>query len=445
MSGLTSLAKVHEIDTTTRVKHLYADVEITNKAQMEMGGYVSTRNPDLAGDIVEPSGFKPHIQKYRDNPVYCWMHDQKQPIGKVNNVRLDDNGVYLEGIKLTKYPFVENFIYPLVLDGVLKQQSIGFLALKGKATDEGYFRITESYLLESSLVTVACNPNAVLDYVKAIDISLFNERDEFVLNTVQELSKAYDQGKIKLVGEMSKQFSVGNNPLAPDFADVKVKHVVGSFEEVEDNTVYVASSDTRKCNLFPVAFKSEDGSFEYSWEHTAAGLAKLLGARGKAMYSQEEKQAMLEAFRGIYNVLGKAFPTLPYKADGKTVDFDNINYHEIKWLNDESEIVGQMVFVDQIKSVSSYLKSAPKLTADIEAELKSFYAELIVYVGGDSVEDVAEIQQVVNALGEIAAAEEAEEEDYEETPEPAIMLSAEEQEALAKAAELLHNTARIVK
>lgn len=440
---LNDLVKTHGVDTETKVKHLYTDVEIVDRSKMVLGGYVSTRTPDLAGDIVEPSGFKPHIDKYKANPVYCWMHDQYQPIGKVTNVRLDDYGLYLEDIKLTKYPFVENFIFPLVEDGVLKQQSIGFLALQGKSTQEGYFRITESYLLESSLVTVACNPTAVLDYVKAIDVSLFNERDEFVLSTVRELQKAYDEGKIRLVNDMSKQFAISDNPLAPDFSDVKVTHEVNKFES-SDDTIYLAESDTRKCKLFPVAVKNEDG-YAYKWELVATGLAKLLGAKGAPLYTEQEKQKMLIVFRDIYATLEKAFPALKYKEDGVTVDFEKSSYHKVKWFNGEESIVAETVLNEELKSVAQFLEKKPALSDESLGYLKNIYASISIYASSYG-EDLSELQSILDAVSAVVNAQaEDDEEEYGETLESAYELSAEELEALAKANELLKETASFIK
>lgn len=117
---------------------------------LTMSGYVSTKAPDLMNEVVEPSAFKKHLKRYQDNPIYCFNHERDFPIGTVANIKIDDKGLYLEGITLLEeYKFVKDYVKPAITQGILKQQSIGFLSLEHEYTPNGLLVHKEVYPLLS--------------------------------------------------------------------------------------------------------------------------------------------------------------------------------------------------------------------------------------------------------------------------------------------------------
>ena len=142
--------------------------EITGKSAEglpKMSGYVSTSSPDFGNEILTPSAFVKYFPYYKRNPIYCFNHEKALPIGRVANPYLNKKGLYLEDIQLTPTKLVTDYLAPLITDKVLTQQSVGYKLLKSHV--EGDFLVLdEIFLLESSLVSVAMNPEAVLDQVK---------------------------------------------------------------------------------------------------------------------------------------------------------------------------------------------------------------------------------------------------------------------------------------
>lgn len=150
---------------TTQTRRLALPLEI--KADGETGtfeGYGAIfGNKDRDGDIVSPGAFRESLKK--GLPALLWQHDQKQPVGRFEDVREDDKGLYVKGRLAQEGKGLE--AYELLKMGALNGLSIGFVTKEASRDPATRTRtITEADLMEISLVTFPANELARVSSVK---------------------------------------------------------------------------------------------------------------------------------------------------------------------------------------------------------------------------------------------------------------------------------------
>jgi len=189
-----------------------------NAKGMVFSGWLSTPDVDLSNEVIDVAAFPPYIDWYKRNPLYCYNHDISMPVGKVMDVQIvnsgEKSGLYLNDITLSKIAPVEEYLWPLIQDGVLTQQSIGFYSLRGKQIGDVYHH-TLVYVLEGSLVPVACNPQAVIDNIKCLTKGAILDPSFKTLETVEDLMDAYQKGVLRLPSEVRSNHFVSGLKLAP--------------------------------------------------------------------------------------------------------------------------------------------------------------------------------------------------------------------------------------
>lgn len=396
------------------------DLEIAAK-NMSFSGYVSTSAPDLANEIVLPSAFKKHIHAYRKNPVYCYNHDQRIPIGKVLNVDITDKGLYLDDVTLSDIPIVRDVIWPLIQDGVLKQQSIGFYSLDGEWDNKTKNYVhTEVYMLESSIVTIACNPQAEIDAIKTIPG--FEK-----YNSLEKLMRDHDRGKFRLPSEISTKFAINNNPLANEDSsnkensimqnniipcavtvEVKALHDIDGVEVSKPNksdsnydevSSLIHAGKKGDKYVFQIGVPTEKG-FKYVWDKVVVAFYKLLGARNTDNISDEEREGLLTTIKEAYYMLGKQFPDLSILNGNYDKAYSKVEFKEA-----EKEIFEAHEVKASLEEVKNIVNSYEECPDSIKEQLKEFYAVISVYGIVETPKD-AEIAQEI--LGMITEEEEPE-------------------------------------
>jgi len=121
-------------------------------------------NKDRDGDIVSRGAFRESLKA--GMPALLWQHDQKQPIGRFDEVREDDKGLFVKGRLVMKGRGLE--AYELLKMGALNGLSIGFVTKEASRDPATRTRtITEADLMEISLVTFPANELARVSNVKA--------------------------------------------------------------------------------------------------------------------------------------------------------------------------------------------------------------------------------------------------------------------------------------
>lgn len=122
----------------------------------------STEDADRIGDRMFMSGV--NLDNYKKNPVILANHEQsagEKPtvIGKALEVKVDNNQLIFK-IQFANTENAKDW-YHLYANGFMKASSIGFNPIKAKPNKFGGYDYLEWELLELSLVSIPCNPNAI--------------------------------------------------------------------------------------------------------------------------------------------------------------------------------------------------------------------------------------------------------------------------------------------
>lgn len=132
----------------------------------------STASIDRHGEIVNVEGWD--VKNFKKNPVLLWAHDHSIPaIGTATKIWVEGTGkkakLMFNG-KMQQATDTGKALTQLVVDGVLKTFSVGFLP-----TDMDGNTYIKQELLEISLVNVPANPDAMMQAVKSLRSNGFSD------------------------------------------------------------------------------------------------------------------------------------------------------------------------------------------------------------------------------------------------------------------------------
>jgi HK97 family phage prohead protease/HK97 family phage major capsid protein len=132
---------------------------------------LSDATPDRMGDVIEADGWD--LNNFRKNPVALFNHRADFPIGKWTNLRTH-NGALRGHLQLAPEgtsPRIDE-IRRLVDADILRAVSVGFLPIKSEPLTKngGGLRFRQTELVETSLVSIPANPNA-LAIARSLNIS----------------------------------------------------------------------------------------------------------------------------------------------------------------------------------------------------------------------------------------------------------------------------------
>ena len=115
--------------------------------------------PDRAGDVVVPEGGD--LQAFRKNPVILAQHDPAAPIARCSAIGIQNSAI----VATIDFPPAgtsarSDEYLGLLKAGVLGAVSIGFLPKKWIPIKGGGLKFEQWEMLELSVCSVPCNPNA---------------------------------------------------------------------------------------------------------------------------------------------------------------------------------------------------------------------------------------------------------------------------------------------
>jgi HK97 family phage prohead protease/HK97 family phage major capsid protein len=132
---------------------------------------LSDATPDRMGDVIDADGWD--LTNFNKNPVALFNHRSDFPIGKWNNLRVA-NGKLRGHLQLAPEGTSDRIdeIRRLVDADILRAVSVGFMPIKSEplTKDSHGTRFLNSELVETSLVAIPANPNA-LAVARSLNIS----------------------------------------------------------------------------------------------------------------------------------------------------------------------------------------------------------------------------------------------------------------------------------
>jgi hypothetical protein len=150
-------------------QHITVPLEIKALNDRELEGHGSVfGNVDLGGDIVMPGAFKRSLAAHRKAgtmPQMFWMHQPDQVPGAWREMSEDTTGLALKGELAPTQ--LGNEMRTLAQMKAVRGLSIGYQIKDADYDDDGNRLLKEIDLWEVSLVSLAMNPLAQVEAVKA--------------------------------------------------------------------------------------------------------------------------------------------------------------------------------------------------------------------------------------------------------------------------------------
>jgi len=150
-------------------KQVVRKTHVSHEAGMTF--VLSDMTPDRMGDVIDADGWD--LRNFKKNPVALFNHNANFPIGKWINLR-NEKGELRGDLKLAPLGTSDRIdeIRRLVDADILRAVSVGFLPIQSEPLTKngGGTRFRKTELVESSLVSIPANPNA-LAIAKSLNIS----------------------------------------------------------------------------------------------------------------------------------------------------------------------------------------------------------------------------------------------------------------------------------
>lgn len=144
-----------------------SETKADDSGGLEISGYGAFfDNVDSYDEIIRKGAFEKTLTERKDRIAFCYQHDIWNPIGKIKEISEDEKGLKIK----VKISDAEKDIQTKVKEGILKEMSIGYRTVSSnqETIDEKVVTVlTELKLIEVSLVTVAANPLAIIESMKA--------------------------------------------------------------------------------------------------------------------------------------------------------------------------------------------------------------------------------------------------------------------------------------
>lgn len=156
-------------------------------------------NIDSYKDVIVDGAFKKTIKEQGDRIAFCYQHDIYNPIGKIIEIKEDSKGLWLR----VKISDAENDIKTKIKEGILKEMSIGYSVIdmkRGEQDGEDVNLLTEIKLYEVSLVTLAANPLAIIEGMKAegqTNKDVIEAEFDRLINIERQKEKRFEIMKLK--------------------------------------------------------------------------------------------------------------------------------------------------------------------------------------------------------------------------------------------------------
>lgn len=409
--------------------------------EMVIAGYASTSDLDYVGDSVLPSAFSKTLSRYQTKGRYWFNHNANMPVGKVVECHTDSKGLYLDEARLAETKFNREWLWPLVKEGALNEHSIQFLS-KAPKTEGGVRYHVEVELLETSIVSLACNPGAIITDIKA----LMPAEEYYAMmdnNTtgIEQLAKIFElhlSNQLQSPSEIKSTFVVDglkdssmNLPDTKpqiDFMDISLTtkelelDVDGETTRIPSkhnknydkicSSLYLAKSVSRNAYLFQVAVPTEKG-FKYDFDLVAISLASVLGAKGGILMSTEQKGSLIKELISVYETLGKTLPTYDTEPISELSEevLTTLKFSDLVFSENEKEIFSLNIAKNAAETLTNTVKHfGDNLPDDLVSILKSAWASIsfCVYIYPDDEKDLKFLNALVDAYAAYKAKEDSE-------------------------------------
>lgn len=192
-------------------KHIDVPFETKGKSTEDddffyIKGYASTRDKDLVNDVVMEDAFADSIKEWsegRHKIKVLFGHDKNLPIGRLDLIREDEKGLYVEFVLPKEDEFVRTRIIPQVKIGSIDSMSIGY-SVQDEEFRDGVNHLKKVTLHEFSLVVFPANPRANITDFKSLTIDNLKEIDAKKLEQCLKEGTVFSQSAAKKLVSLAK-------------------------------------------------------------------------------------------------------------------------------------------------------------------------------------------------------------------------------------------------
>jgi len=230
-------------------KQFIGDIVVSECEEKTCVARITTIDEDAENDVIIPEGAD--LRRFNKNPIIHVNHSYKveDVVANVTELAMDDKGI----VAKMKFADTEraNDCWKLVKDKFVRANSIGFIARKSlhagtkefkdyvkskalKVSDSCRRLITEWELLESSIVSLPCNPEALMQAVSAKQIELSEK-------TLKELDlpNMVTEKVIEKIIEADKKEEIKTETTITKTEET----VVGDVKEIKTDTITVIKTE----------------------------------------------------------------------------------------------------------------------------------------------------------------------------------------------------------
>jgi HK97 family phage prohead protease/HK97 family phage major capsid protein len=278
--------------------------EENENGEITISGYASTDHKDRDGDVILASAWKGGIKDFKNNPVILAFHDHRQPIGKAEEIGVDEKGLKITA-KISK---AAGSILDLIKEGVLSTFSVGFRVKDADYDkDTNIFVIKKAELFEVSVVSVPANAKASFSVVKNFEsdsdyeqfkAELLNETSVREIEEIQTMTTETKSSEAKAPDYVAIAASVRKQVLADLAEEKRAADEKKAAEDKAIKDVNIAATTAAE-RLFKdaqeiFATQSEEAKTELkelraALEEKASEMEELLHARESKMTFTEDK------------------------------------------------------------------------------------------------------------------------------------------------------------
>jgi HK97 family phage prohead protease len=140
-------------------------------------------NVDQGGDIIAPGAFRKTLRDHSSRgtlPPMLWAHDSKTVIGRWDELREDDHGLFVKGTLAPTDKGQE--VRTLLKMGAVNGMSIGYLPTDSEFNRAGNRVLNEIDLHEISIVAMPMNRSAVVTTAKEHGIESITDYEKVMKN-----------------------------------------------------------------------------------------------------------------------------------------------------------------------------------------------------------------------------------------------------------------------
>ena len=195
------MKKGNKFDVSGEFKRIFTpEAEEKNKEEdgyLRIEGYANTTIVDRVNTYIPSEEWAAAIEHFMKNPIILFNHNYDEPVGKAEEIRIDDKGLYIK-VAISPKTKEGKKVIALIEDKILKSFSVGFRIKDYEAIeyneDRDAYKLVGIDLLEVSVVTVPANQESLFDISKSFDSP---EQYEEFMNSLKAKAKSAKETKLE--------------------------------------------------------------------------------------------------------------------------------------------------------------------------------------------------------------------------------------------------------